>query len=294
MRLPNTPIEVPPLWASLHVSRWRGLVMLIGGADVGKSTLARYVCQELLRAGVRTAYLDGDPGQSTLGPPATMSLGTLELDNEGTVRCGKIWRAFIGSVSPRGHMLQMLVAASKLVRIARSEGAEAIVYDTTGFVDRTAGGLNLKWAKINLLWPKIVVAFQRRDELESLLTPLRYSRRTPVITLEPSPYVQPRDLDARRAHRAALFARYFGQPAEHTIDTSRLAVFPPIPFVYNQLLALEDRAGFVRGLGILREVRPAGSLTILSPLTSLGGIALIHPGEICVDPCTFEDRRIPY
>ena len=294
MQLPTTPIEVPPSWASLHAPQWRGLIMLIGGADVGKSTLARYLCQEFLRAGVRTAYLDGDPGQSTLGPPATMSLGMLELKDEGVVRCGKIWRAFIGSISPRGHMLQMLVAASKLVPIARSEGAEAIIYDTTGFVDRTAGGLNLKWAKISLLRPKIVVALQRRDELETLLTPLRYGRRTSVITLEPSPYVQPRDLDARRAHRAASFARYFGQPAEHILDISQLAVFPPIPFTYNQLLALEDRAGFVRGLGILREVRPAGSLTILAPPIHMEHITLIHPGEICVDPRTFEDRRIPY
>lgn len=294
MQLPATPIEVPPSWVSLHASQWRGLIMLIGGVDVGKSTLARYICQELLQAGVRTAYLDGDPGQSTIGPPATMSLGMLELAPDGTLHCGTVWRIFIGSVSPRGHMLQMLVGASKLMRAARHAGAEAIVYDTTGFVDRAGGGLNLKWAKINLLRPALVVALQRQDELESLLTPLRHSRRAPVITLEPSPYVQPRDIDARRSHRAWLFGRYFSQLQELTLDTGRLAVFPPMPFTYNQLLALEDRAGFARGLGILRQAQPAGMLTILSPLTNLEEVTLVHLGEICVDPRTFEDRRIPY
>lgn len=294
MQLPTTPIEVPPSWASLPVSQWRGLIMLIGGVDVGKSTLARYICQELLRAGLRTAYLDGDPGQSTIGPPATMSLGMLAWNQDGAIHCEAVWRVFIGSVSPRGHMLQMLVGASKLVRAAKRAGAEAIIYDTTGFVDRAAGGLNLKWAKINLLRPALVIALQRQDELENLLTPLRYSRRAPVITLEPSPYVQHRDLDARRSHRAHLFGRYFAHSQELTVDTSRLAVFPPMPFTYHQLLALEDRAGFIRGLGILRQTLPAGGLTILTPLTSLEDVTLVHLGEICVDPHTFEDRRIPY
>jgi len=56
------------------VASLRGTIMVIGASDTGKSTLARYLFQELCRAGLRVAYLDGDVGQSTLGLPTTMTV----------------------------------------------------------------------------------------------------------------------------------------------------------------------------------------------------------------------------
>ena len=99
----------------------------------------------------------------------------------------------MGAVSPRGHMLPLLVGAARLVDTAQAAGAETLIYDTTGLVDPAQGGTALKLAKIDLLRPAVLFALQRSNELESLLLPLRRSSRLRVIDLPLSPAVRVRD-----------------------------------------------------------------------------------------------------
>jgi polynucleotide 5'-hydroxyl-kinase GRC3/NOL9 len=100
---------------------------------VGKSTFARYLYQRLVIEGKQAAYLDGDPGQSLLGPPTTLTLALGELGEPGKhgfPPSGEVRRWFIGSVSPSGHMLPLLVGAARLVRAAFALGGGR-VYDTS-------------------------------------------------------------------------------------------------------------------------------------------------------------------
>jgi polynucleotide 5'-kinase involved in rRNA processing len=55
-----------------------GIFMVIGAPDAGKSTFARYLFKRFQAEGLRAAFLDGDPGQASLGPPTmlTLSLST--------------------------------------------------------------------------------------------------------------------------------------------------------------------------------------------------------------------------
>lgn len=63
---------------------------------------------------------------------------------------GRIWRCFVGSTSPRGHLLPVLIGAARLVAVAQEAKAEVILYDTTGFVSQGGGGIDLKLAKIDM------------------------------------------------------------------------------------------------------------------------------------------------
>lgn len=284
-------IDVPRTWEQLHLDKLEGVLMVIGAPDLGKSTLAQYLYRRLCAESPQVAYLDGDPGQSTLGPPATM---TLAVNSQGDCSFppeGQMWRSFTGAVSPRGHMLPLLVGASRLVRAAHRAGAETIIYDTTGLVDPAQGGTALKLAKIDLLRPAVVFALQRGQELESLLVPLRRSRRVRVVDIPPSPARQSRDTPTRQAHRAAQFARYFAPAQPLTVDWRRLAVVPSPRFVLNRLVALEDAAGFTLGLGIVTRNDPrAGQVTLLTPLASLEGVDMLHLGDVVLDPQTFRDQ----
>ncbi len=287
-------MDTPSSWQHLPTADLAGVILIVGAPDTGKSTLARYLYGRLAAAGRRVALLDGDPGQSALGPPATMTLamgesviasGVCEAipliawdcfvanpaprnDAEGFSSAGVAYRWFVGATSPRGHMLPMLVGAGRLVEAARAAGAEAIVYDTSGLVDPAQGGLSLKLAKIDLLRPAAVIAIQREDELEPLLASLRRSQRTRLFELTPSPAVTRRDAITRREHRAAQFGRYFAGAHLLDVDFSRLAVLPEPNFAFNQLIALEDAAAFTLGLGIVREadldVRQVTLLTSLA------------------------------
>lgn len=285
-------ITIPYAWEKLTLEGLSGVLMVVGAPDVGKSTFARYLYRRLC-ADARVAFLDGDPGQSTLGPPTTLTLA-MDEGGKGTFPpTGMRRRWFIGAVSPRGHMLNVLVGAARLTEAARRMGVDAIVYDTCGLVDPARGGSVLKLSKVDLLRPTVVFAIQRGYELESLLVPLRRSRRVRVVDLRPAPNVRRRDVSARRAHRAARFAGYFADARPLAVNWGRLAVFPSPNFVQHRLVSLEDADGFSLGLGVVVESDPrVRQVTLYTPLASPEGVDALRLGDVLVDPNTFDDRRL--
>lgn len=287
-------IIVPPGWKQIDPAPLRGLLLVIGAPDVGKSTFARYLYRRLC-AGMRdVAYLDGDPGQSTLGPPSTMTLALGVRGDDAFPPKGRRWQSFVGAVSPRGHMLPVLVGAARLARAAQEAGAETIVYDTSGLVDPAQGGTHLKLAKIDLLRPAVAFAIQRDQELEPLLLSVRCSRRLRVVDLRPSAAAQRRDLSARQAHRAAQFARYFAAARPLTVNWEGLAIAPTLHFAFNQLVALEDVGGFTLGLGIVEYADPeAKQVRLYTPLRSLDGVDTLRLGDLALDPRVFRDQAWP-
>ncbi len=283
-------IEVPSAWERLTLSSLSGVILVIGAPDTGKSTFARYLYHRLHEHHERVAFVDGDIGQATLGPPTTMTLALGLPGDDGFPPAGPCYRVFIGAVSPRRHMLPTVAGAHRLVQKAREEGATAIVFDTTGLVDPTQGGGELKRAKIDLLQPTAVVGIQRGNELEYLLLPLRRSRRVRVIDLPAAQAAIRREVPERREHRAAAFRRYFEGADTLEIAWQRLAVWPYPAFTPYRLVALEDRDGFVLALGIVLAHDPTqGIVTLRTPLGSPEGVDTIHLGDLALDPYTFCD-----
>lgn len=300
-------IDVPPAWERLRLERLRGTLLIVGASDVGKSTFARYAYQRLCAAGIRTAYLDGDPGQSTLGPPAAMMVALGEPGSADFPPRGPVWRWFVGAVSPQAHMLPVVVGGARLAQAAYRAGAEVILYDSSGLISPA-----LKWAEIDLLQPAAVMGIQRRDELQPLLLPWRRSRRVRVIDLPCSSLARRRDVPARQAHRAKQFEQYMRHAQPLDVDWSRRAVLPAPRFALHQWVALEDAAGLMLGAGIVLERDaaqragghdgppghegapgeriPAPVVTLLTPLPGLEGVDALHVGDLLVDPETFRDR----
>ncbi len=283
---PELP-EPTPAWRALPLADLRGVVMVVGAPDAGKSTFARYLYARLRESGVRVAFLDGDPGQASLGPPTTLTLAMGALESPT-----RLWRTFIGSVSPRGHMLPMLVGVHRLVEAAQEAGAEVVLYDTDGMVAPAQGGLALKHALVDLLRPSLVIGIQAEDELEPLLLPLRRSRRTRVTTLRPSPLVRPRDAETRRQNRLARYAAYFAAARPIEFSWRDLPVFPWPRFSLHGLLAFEDAEGYTLALGIVREIRRERmEVRVLTPLSSLRDVDALHLGDLTLDPQTFREQR---
>jgi polynucleotide 5'-hydroxyl-kinase GRC3/NOL9 len=283
-------VDVPPAWEHLTLSSLSGTILVVGAPDTGKSTFARYLYRRLCARHERVGFIDGDMGQATLGPPTTMTLVLNEPGDDAFPPARPRHRAFIGDVTPRGHMLPTLVGAHRLVQKAREEGASAIVFDTTGLIDPAQGGGELKRAKVDLLQPTAVVGIQRRDELEHLLLPLRLSHRTRVIDLPASRAAHRRGPPVRQEHRAAQFRRYFADARPLEVAWQRLAVFPRPAFTPHRLVALEDKEGFALALGIVT----AGDLdkvVLHTPLSSLDEVNAVHVGDLVLDPRTFQETQ---
>ncbi|MGB9870651.1 MAG: Clp1/GlmU family protein [Anaerolineae bacterium] len=285
-------IEIPPYWEQLNLEGLSGVLMVIGAPDTGKSTFARYLYTRLCAFPDRVAFIDGDIGQASLGPPTTMTLVLRQGGETGFPPGGPRVRVFVGANSPRGHMLPTLIGVYKLVRRAQELGATVTVLDTTGLIAPEQGGPALKLAKVDLLEPRAVFAIRRGNELEPILGPLRYSARTRVVELPAASAVRPRDMLARRAYRARLFARYFATAYPLEISWAPLAVFPAPCFSRYRLVALEDRRGFALALGIVLEADLARkTVLLLTPAHSLNEVDALRIGDVWINPETWEDSR---
>lgn len=286
-------IEVPTSWENLTVSGMDGVILVVGATDTGKTTLARYLYRGLGAYHERLAFVDGDMGQATLGPPTTMTLALGQANDGRFPPSGHRYSVFVGDISPTGHMLPTVVGARKLVEKAQERGATAVVFDTTGLVAASQGGGALKLALVNLLRPQVVIGLQRGSELEHLLVPLRCSHRTRVIDRVVPEAVRRRDPSARRKHRAEQFRRTFEGASPLTLRWPGRAVVPSPSFNENRLVALEDEEGFVLQLGIVVDRDLDDSrVTLLTTLSSLEDVDVVHVGDVAVDPTTFQDRRL--
>lgn len=285
-------LDVPPAWQAVDWAQMRGVVLVVGATDAGKTTFARYLIWQLQAAGVRVGWLDGDPGQSDLGPPATMTLAGPNAESDA-LRDRPKRHVFVGAVSPVGHMLRVVVGARRLVDAAGEAEADAIVYDTTGLIDPDRGGLYLKHALIDVLQPSAVIGLQRDDELERLLTPLRRRSSLRVVTIAPSDAVEARSPHVRQDYRARRFERYFADAESLTVRWPELAVVPAPQFDRNRLVALGDEAGFARALALIKEDnRDQYTLILHTPLRSLDAVETLCIGDVQLDPETFRDRRL--
>jgi polynucleotide 5'-hydroxyl-kinase GRC3/NOL9 len=285
-------ILVPRAWLDLDLSALHGVLLVIGAPDTGKSTFAHWLFGRLAGPDRPVALLDGDVGQSLLGPPTTLTLGLPNQTSEVSTdfRCLVHW--FIGDVSPRGRMLPLVVGTGRLVQRAREAGVETVLVDTTGLVDRAQGGVALKHALVDQLQPATLFALQRSGELEPILASLRQLSHPRVVDLGVNSAVRRRDVERRRAHRAAAFRRYFAAAGVVHLSLRGRAVFEGPTFAPGRLLALQDAAGFALALGVVVEWDQAGDqLAIRTPLTATDAVASIRLGAIGVDADTGREFR---
>jgi len=289
-------LDIPQGWLKIDFNQLHGIVMVIGAPDTGKSTFALYMTSCLLKNDTkRIAFLDGDPGQTSLGIPSTISLVlSAQVNNGEVIEPVNVKRYFIGSNTPQGHMLSMLVGGFKLLRAAEENRIELVIYDTSGLIDPKQGGIALKSAKIDLHQPSMIFAIQSGDnELEPLLYPYRRSRRIQIIDLLPSTAIQKKNQECRRLNRSRSYRKYFEGSQYLTFNIKQFPVFPFPRFSLHRLIAFENRDGYTDSLGVISDLdREKWQFTVFTPLHSTRDINAIRIGDISLDINTYMDQRI--
>jgi polynucleotide 5'-hydroxyl-kinase GRC3/NOL9 len=283
-QLPPLPVDlnVPEEWQGLDRSALSGTVMLVGATDTGKSTLARWLLERACRRGQTAAWLDGDLGQSSLGIPGTLNLVTRAGESSDAVERAAF---FVGSNSPRGHMLQILTGLCRLRDFARSKGADPIFIDTSGLVAQEYGGGALKEWEVELLVPTTIIALQRGRELEHLLLPWRHDPRLRLHVLPVAAEVRRRSPQERAERRRILFRRFFDGAGTLRIHKGKKTVYGLKNAELGCLAGLIDREGFLLGAGVVRRIL-SNCLELVSAIRSPEQVAVVRLGRLRIDPLT--------
>lgn len=257
-----------------QAARTKHTVLLVGGLDTGKSTLSRQLLETAVAAGRRAAYLDADVGQKSVGPPATISLKHVRTahDLEPDVFAVEDALSFVGSTSPEGHLLQVVTGLAQLHRQALESGAEFVVVDSSGLVSGVYGQI-LKYHKVEMVRPDLVVGLQRGEELLPLLGVIQRFFDTEVVPLGVHPAVVPSSVEQRAENRERTMDRYFGAEL-HRFRVKPTVFMPALPPLFDLaqlhrlLVGLSDGAGATTGLGYLEHSQEEGVLRLISPVAA--------------------------
>jgi polynucleotide 5'-hydroxyl-kinase GRC3/NOL9 len=266
--------------------REKRTVVLVGGLDSGKSTLSLALLRAAIMAGRPSAFIDADVGQKTVGPPATVTLKLVrsEADLEPNVLAVADALSFVGSTSPQGHLLPVVTGVATLHAKAREAGADFVVVDTSGLVSGIYGQL-LKYHKLELLKPDLVVGLQRGEEVLPLLGVIQRFFTTEVVPLGIHPAVVPTTVEQRADKREQAMRRYFAGET-HRFRVKPTVFMPALPPLFDLapmhrlLVGLSDGAGAYLGIGYLEWAADEGVLRLISPVAEgpkalrLGGVRL--------------------
>jgi polynucleotide 5'-hydroxyl-kinase GRC3/NOL9 len=215
----NPEVEILPEWerAAEAVPARPGVVVLLGASDSGKTTLCRVLAEHWTTAGRTIGLVDGDIGQSSIGPPGTLGLAIISPDCPLTPHPSPLAMHFVGSTSPPGHFLPHILGTQTLVQSAINQGAEIVLVDTTGLISGAVAA-SLKWHKLQAIRPQHLLALQRQGELEPILHLMEGQADMQIHRLPVSARVARRSHATRRAYREERFREYFASASQHDLQ----------------------------------------------------------------------------
>jgi polynucleotide 5'-hydroxyl-kinase GRC3/NOL9 len=150
-------VRIPPDWddaAAQVADAAARRVLVLGAADVGKSTFCRFLLGHLRARGRRTALLTTDVGQKTVGPPACLTLA-------GADRSALF---FVGTTDPVRGWRRILDGTGVLLDATESD---VTVINTSGLL--AGPGRRLKADKIAVVRPDLLMALGSGSDLERVV-----------------------------------------------------------------------------------------------------------------------------
>jgi polynucleotide 5'-hydroxyl-kinase GRC3/NOL9 len=262
----------------------RGICLLLGAADTGKTTLAEVLAKRAV-SGKRVGIIDADIGQSHIGPPTTVGWAMVDDPQIDFSQLAAAGISFVGDVTPVGHLLQLTGAIVQAVRQV-SQVSELIIIDTPGLVYGPAAAV-LWWTVQQIVQPELILAVQREQELSGLLSGLR-SFDLKIEAIKSPPRIRSKSPEERRRYRQSRFAEYFQNSKLYDIRPSDIAVQPGRGVrdqsLVNRLVALRNGKGIDVALGVITGWQEEGDVVVVkAPNVDMTQIRCLVIGDVTVE-----------
>lgn len=256
----------------------RSPVMVIGPVDSGKSSLCTFLCNHAIREGMKVGVIDGDIGQSDIGPPGTMGLALIDEDIVDLYGAEPAELVFVGTKSPSTVTVRTFTASVILDRKARLTGVDLLIVNTDGWVNGEEALVH-KRGLIEVFQPSTVIVMRKSGDMESLDV-----GRARKLIVESPRTIKERRVDTRRELRNLAYGKYLKGSKTRAFPLSSLETHDWVEA--GVLVGLEGEEGELLGIGILLDVDEGGNLVkVHTPVRSsirkvrLGRIRLEIGGE---------------
>jgi len=282
---------MPPGWAEKIAQQFltqgliqKGICLILGAADTGKSTLAMTLAKYALSSGP-VGIIDADVGQSHIGPPGAVGWALVDNPQVDYSRLSVGGISFVGDVTPVGHLLQLTAAVTQCVRRV-SKKADLIIIDTPGFIYGPAAAA-LWWTVQQILQPELILAVQRGDELSDILAGLQGLDLRLELVSCPS-QIRLKSPQNRRSYRQRRFNKYFQNSCVYNIDLSDIAVRPRRNLIGKNLTghiaALRDGGGVDVAMGLIMEWQNDRNIAVVrAPELNILQVRCLVVGDFSVE-----------
>ncbi|MFX1232974.1 MAG: Clp1/GlmU family protein [Promethearchaeota archaeon] len=188
------------------------LKIMVLGISSGKTTLIKYLANNILKEGLIGGYLDSDLGQQIIYLPTTLNIGKIgdfiissaDINSDETV--------FIGSTFPKSSFKFIVAHSCKALidnYVKRHKDSKYILIDTDGWI-KTEAGIIYKNFFIDTVDPDILIIFHD-DTLEELKeieqNALKSKNRKIIFLKETNKFFYEKDKEERRFLRQSQFAK---------------------------------------------------------------------------------------
>ncbi len=288
-------IHKEPYWEDLlddiksHAYR---SIYVVGNTDCGKTTLCRFLVQELVKE-EKIGLIDCDPGQSNLGLPTTLNAGIFDTpDDIPAYTFGR----FLGVTTPQRKQIHCLLAIQKLYEKTRKQDVGITILDSSGY-SMGSSAVEFQAVIIEAVKPDLVVLVEREHELDDLARHLSFFKGMDIKRIPVSQHVKPRSMPLRREYRESKFREYFQNCDLKVVDISNMMLCGYLPerftvqSVRGRLIAFLDGEKFIVRVAVARSIYDNDRICVcLVPDFDEKEAAFLHIGELFLDPELKEDH----
>ncbi len=268
---------VPVAWkeAAQVLQRQRGVCVIVGEVDSGKSSLCTFLANKCLEDTGKVGVVDADVGQADIGPPTTISSSVVQAPIIGLHKAAAEISFFIGDTSPSFVPDKVVTLATRLKKRMTSS-ADTVLVNTDGWLTEF-NALRHKQLLLEEIQPDLVIGLSRSDQA---IDPLLDRAKFASLRLPSSPFARIRSKEERKKAREAGYRRFL--QGSHKLGISqetRLRMFDQL----EQTVFPENRR--LRGL-------VAGLLNQNEELLSIARISQVGNGRVIVETKTIENPTI--
>jgi polynucleotide 5'-hydroxyl-kinase GRC3/NOL9 len=200
---------IPSSWISasqefLSLNAEIVVAMVVGSVDSGKTSFCTYLVNRMLHEKKKVAVLDGDLGQSDIGPPCTLAYTfvTRPITDLFDLHAKSVF--FIGITSPAAETRRVTEGLVSLKQEILKRCPDVVLVNTDGWVnEQNAVGYKLELAEqVN---PAIIFCVRQKDELEPLINALTKFK---TVVVDSPMNIKQRSMEKRRTLRELGYMKY--------------------------------------------------------------------------------------
>jgi polynucleotide 5'-hydroxyl-kinase GRC3/NOL9 len=194
--------------------------IVLGRVDSGKTSFCTYLINRALREKRKVAVLDGDLGQSDIGPPSTIAYTFVTKPTTDLFNLQAKNAYFIGDTSPSRVTGKVIEGLTSLKKEILANNPQFLVINTDGWIEGESA-VDYKVQLVERLNPNLIFCLQQKDELIPIINALDKFEK---IVVESPQAIRQRDLERRRSLRELGYIKYLRNAKVQSLSLSWLKI----------------------------------------------------------------------